>query len=102
MPEKELEKDKRFQTDSSTNALSGVFDAYNGDFDTAEEYIRAYIKNDRRALEKLDVQNMDELFAAVERLYPDIAAKMREKVITPDVVKACLDTLPKDGGSGGG
>lgn len=88
-----LEKDKAFQAGRDANALSGHFDAHNGDFDTPEEFIRAYLNHDRRALAALSLQNMEQLRDALEKMHPDIREEMKAETTTPQQMKKYLDQL---------
>jgi len=88
-----LEKDKSFQLPRTANALSGQFDAHNGDFDTPEEFIRAYLNNDRRALASLSLQNMEQLRDVLKRMHPEIRELMKEETSTPQKLKQYLDEL---------
>jgi hypothetical protein len=88
-----LEKDKSFQAPRDANALSAHFDANNGDFDTPEEFIRAYLQHDRRALAALSVQNMEQLRDVLENMYPEIREQLKEETLTPENLKKQLDYL---------
>ncbi|MFH1159267.1 MAG: hypothetical protein V1721_10390 [Pseudomonadota bacterium] len=87
------EKKKPFPSPGSRNALSGQFDANNGDFDTLEELIRAYINHDTRALEVLDLKNMEQLRDVLERLDPKIREIMIEETSTPQRLQQYLANL---------
>lgn len=89
----DLEKDKAFKACRNTNALSGEFDTHNGDFDTPEEFIRAYLNHDRRALAALSLQNMEQLRDVLEVMHPDIREDMKRQTATPETMKKYLDQL---------
>lgn len=89
----DLEKDKAFQACRNTNALSSEFDTHNGDFDTPEEFIRAYLNHDRRALAALSLQNMEQLRDVLEVMRPDIREDMKRQTTTPEKMKKYLDQL---------
>lgn len=89
----DIEKDKAFKAPADANALSKHFDSHNGDFDTAQEFVRAYLNNDRRALEALGVQNMEKLRDVLENMYPDIREKLHEETSTVEHLKTCLENL---------
>lgn len=89
----DLEKDKSFQACRDTNALSSHFDAHNGDFDTPEEFIRAYLNHDHRAVAALSLQNMEQLRDALEIMCPDIREEMKHETTTPQQMKKYLDQL---------
>lgn len=89
----DIELDVSFKAPREANALSRHFDAHNGDFDTPEEFIRAYLSHDRRALATLGVQNMELLRDALEKMCPDIREAMREETTTPRRMREYLHQL---------
>ena len=72
----DLKKDKEFKAPIDENALSKHFDDFNGDFDTPEEFIRACLRNDPRALGLLKQKPLDSLKDMLEPMSPEIRQSM--------------------------
>ncbi|HEX2753330.1 MAG TPA: hypothetical protein VHP34_09585 [Alphaproteobacteria bacterium] len=88
-----LEKDKVFEAPREANALSAHFDTHNGDFDTPEEFIRAYLNHDQRAVAALSLQNMEQLRDVLEKMHPEIREDMKRETTTPQEMKKYLEQL---------
>ncbi len=73
--------------------LSDKFDKFNGDFDTAQEFIRAYLEYDYRALNALSMQNMEQLRDVLEVMYPEIRLLMKDETTTLQVMKKYMDAM---------
>lgn len=95
----DLEKDKNFKAPKDANPLSKHFDEHNGDFDTPEEFIRAYINNDRRALAVLELQDMTQLREAMENMSPALRKMMNGVTeASPEAIRKYLKFLADEKG----
>ena len=75
------------------NALAKHFDAHNGDFDTPEEFVRAYLRNDERAIKCLKIQNIGKLKDALDEFYPELKDMHLDGIENPAEMKLLLDDL---------
>ena len=73
--------------------LSENFDTYNGDFDTPEEFIRAYLEYDHRALAALSMQNMEQLRDVLEIMYPEIRLLMKDETTTLENMRKYMNAM---------
>ena len=73
--------------------LSDKFDDHNGDYDTAREFIRAYLKYDYSALAALSMQNMEQLRDVLEIMYPEIRVLMKDETTTLENMKKYMDAV---------
>ncbi|MDD9900851.1 MAG: hypothetical protein OXT65_07725 [Alphaproteobacteria bacterium] len=80
----DLENDKRFKSGVDANALSKNFDAHNGDFDTPEEFIRAWLAGDKRAFANMKNMNKDILHEVLETMRPEIRDLIERAILRPD------------------
>lgn len=91
----DLEKDKAFKAPTDANALSKVFDNFNGDFDTPQEFVSACIRRDPRALEILDRKQLDNLRDALENMAPEIRQHMEFLIREKEQPKPEFKPTPK-------
>jgi len=90
---KKLKLDKSFKAPKDANALCANFDSVNGDFDTPEEFIRAYLLNDKRALNSLKMQDMAQLKSAIDKMYPEMKEYTADGVISDAEMKEILSNV---------
>lgn len=89
----EFSPEKVFKAHRDANELCVSFDKNNGDFDTLEEFVRAYLENDRRALDTMHLQNMEQLFDVIETMSPEIAREIHGRVPSVEQMHCRIDEM---------
>lgn len=78
------------------NALSKHFDANNGDFDTPEEFLRAYFKGDESALKSLSVKHIGYLKDALDEFFPELKGTHLDGIESPTEMREYLEKMIRD------
>jgi len=81
--------------EKNKNELSSHFDAHNGDFDTPEEFIRAYLHNDARAIRSLNVKYVGRLKDTLDEFYPELKEMSLDGIDSPAEMKSFMDEMVK-------
>ncbi len=77
-------------------SLTCAFDAEDGRFNTPEKFIRAYLREDRRALSALGSQNADMIRDTLEKMRADIRIRFKKKLMSQAQLREFLNCAKKE------